>query len=490
MFELMLGSITSKALGALWSKKVAANIPGDLSAAASATWKSDIYFAGGYNSITGETATLYRYSITTDSFVRLKDMPQALRLATAVMGDGKLYVWGGYNGTTYVSVFYVYTITTDTWATLAQPPVVADRPGSAGTMMTNIGTDIYLLGGSGGAVSGNGTGNFIKYVPSTNTWTKLATFPNAIVNGNIVAYNNKLYVTFGNFNNGAGIQREMQVYDPPTNTWTKLLDDTTTIDGIRVGSNASVFGNKIHYFGGGGSGTTSLIYSPEDNQLTKGGQVPLELRQGNRGGSLLRNKFYTLLNDTLWCYDPYYDKPKPDYVVIPFQEFYTASEFSSAFNVPGSSGSTMPDQGLNWLLIRYNNETWILPEKPIVRSSDFNSVKSYITGRTLSSNGYNYKLMGTVTPDDASTKQYGNLFGRVSATYTPVVSYGKMAKLSNITLGFVPASFEWTNKPSGSTEQVTIGGSGPAALVIPQFTTNAKCDLRPFIQVLSENFPW
>lgn len=496
MFELLLGSTIKKIIGATWFKLSVTDTPVGLSEPASATWKANVYFVGGYNTGTSApSAALYRYNPVNGNFTRLRDMPQPLRYCRAIMGDGKMFVWGGYNGTAFASVFYAYTISTDTWATVTVQATAADRPGCANAIMGNLGTDIYILGGYGGDASVDGTANFSKYVPTTNTWTKLAPFPNAIVNGTMIAYDDKLYVAFGGSVNNTVTQKEMYSYNYVTNTWTKLLDDTTLIDGPRYGANVAIFGNKFHYWGGASDKSSLLIYSPEDNQFTVGGTIPTELRGSNRGGFVMRNKFYSLgdnLGSEFWSYDPYFGKPKPDLVIIPFQEFYTSTAFCTAAGVAGSTGSTITYNGLNWLLIRYGNETWILPQKSLRNNCDLGSVNAYIGGTAKTIDGYSYFLSGIRDPSELSSGQWPKLYGRVSLTSNApsIGPYTKLAKFSDLALGFgTYACYEWTSLTNGAYDTIAVGGT-PAGTSTSLNNTSGRAQLRPFIKVNSVDFPW
>jgi len=128
--------------------------------------------------------------------------------------------------------FYQYTISTNTWATLAITPGTL----SYGSNMIRNGSDdtIYVT-------QGNGVG-FYQYTISTNTWTVLANTPGRLFSGSNMIRNGSddtIYVTQGN--NSTGFYK----YTISTNTWTTLTNAPGTLSSgasmIRNGADNEIY---------------------------------------------------------------------------------------------------------------------------------------------------------------------------------------------------------------------------------------------------------
>lgn len=495
MFELLLSSGMKRGSMATWTKMKTEGIPTGINSAATATWKTDIYFAGGLVS-GAPSASLYKYSVTANQFIKLKDMPAPLSGAKAIMGDGKLYVWGGYNGTIYTSIFYIYTIATDTWTVGSIPGVANTRPGSVNAIMTNIGLDIYILGGDHGDATENGTSKFVKYNPLTNTWTALADFPNAISGGCAKVYNELIYVAYGNYNSGADNQAAIVSYDPVANTWTTVVNDIVTIDGPKLNPCSAMVGTKIHYWGGNPDSEDVIIFDPFDKSVVKGGTVPEELRGYGNSGFMARGKFYSLgptPGAEFWTYDGYFGKAMPGLSVVPFQEFGTSAEIT-ALLVGRSNFGTDLYPAFNWYLIRLTNGNWIVPQKPLRRATRYGDIASVNSEISKTIAGASWRISN---PTDGTLNTINNwaiLFSRIEGTTLPVQpTLGpKLANFSPQNDGFVPYSYAWSGIEVDANTQRTMGGSSwggvGAANKNPQGTDTA--DLRPLFKYVSGEIGW
>src|SRR3989338_8185798 len=162
-----------------------------------------IYVTQG-NSATG----FYRYTISTNTWTTLAVVPGALANGSNMIRNGAddtIYVTQGSGNTG----FYKYTISTNTWTSLAVNPGVG-----AGSRMIRNGADdtIYVT-------QGNSTTGFYRYTISTNTWTTLAVAPGALSDGSSMIRNgadDTIYVTRGN------MTANFYKYTISTNAWTSL----------------------------------------------------------------------------------------------------------------------------------------------------------------------------------------------------------------------------------------------------------------------------
>jgi len=135
----------------------------------------------------------------------------------------------------------------------------------------------YVFGASGGL-------NFVEeYDPSSDAWTSKAPMPTARASATAVAYNNKIYLFGGYYEDDYSARTnyaEVIVYDPASNTWTnetrlpKLLSSPAI---AVVGDNAYVIGG---YTGDPGAGTFKfandvLVYNFLTRTWRVTGQSPL-----------------------------------------------------------------------------------------------------------------------------------------------------------------------------------------------------------------------
>lgn len=478
----------------VWTKLSATGAPVGISDQAVATYKNDMYFVGGYDNVAAkEIASLYKFTPATNTFTKLADMPVAMRLHRCVMGVGKLYVWGGYDGNNYTSRFYIYTISSNTWAT-GTMPAAANRPGCAIAMMVNIGLDIYILGGANGDAPTAGTTNVVKYNPVANTWTTLPAMPGLVNNGSACVQDDKIFVAYGNNTNGTITNKSITCYDPITNAWTTKIADITTSYGSRTGAKAALFGDEIFYWGGQSASLKMAKYNPSTNTFTDNiGTIPTQANQFSNGFKA-KEKFYTIGSVTgteLWVYDPYAGKPKPSLVVIPFQEYMTASEFNTAGAL--SSNGTATYEGMNWVLLRFNNETWLLPQKPLRTNCPLDSSYAYSpSGTSKMILGVSMTWYGPANTTITAGEPWTELFSRVSKSFT-FGSISKIAQWDSATLGFgagANASYEWTRLANGAYDTWARGGSDPGAQGTTLNSTNGRANIRPLIKITSTNFPW
>jgi len=121
--------------------------------------------AGGWGGSGGASKLAVTYDVTSDSFVRIADMPAERQyFAIAPMG-GKVYVMGGFDtGTTAQSTVYVYDISTNTWTTGTALPATRCYP-------TGITTPngIYCIGGNE-SLNANGATTVYAMFVGQNTW--------------------------------------------------------------------------------------------------------------------------------------------------------------------------------------------------------------------------------------------------------------------------------------------------------------------------------
>ncbi|HXE75181.1 MAG TPA: kelch repeat-containing protein [Candidatus Xenobia bacterium] len=185
-----------------------------------------IYAVGGcpgFCSITFDT--LEAYDPVTNTWTSKASMPSAHTARAGVVG-GKLYVVGGFTGSSLVGTVEEYDPSTDTWSTRASMPTPR-----GGFEVGEINGILYVVGGvaSGSLV----VGTLEAYDPATDTWTTKAPMPTPRYLPGASALGGKLYVLGGQ--TVAGVPGTVEVYDPTTDTWSTVASMPTARRGLGVG---------------------------------------------------------------------------------------------------------------------------------------------------------------------------------------------------------------------------------------------------------------
>jgi N-acetylneuraminic acid mutarotase len=228
-------------------------------------------------------------------------MPASLaEVATGVI-DGKLYVVGELDPTTFV-----YDLAANTWSAAAARP----HPGNHHAAEV-INGKLYLFGGfdfgSEGAVQ--------VYDPAANAWTKGADMPFAAGSSATSLIGGKVYVAGGIVGgSGAGgtTTNRAAAYDPATDAWTELAP----MPQARNHTAAATDGQRMYVFGGRGPGSgdrnvttngfdTFQLYDPATNiwqsSDAPGSTLPpLPQARGGMGKAVyLGGRFYVIGGETL-----------------------------------------------------------------------------------------------------------------------------------------------------------------------------------------------
>ncbi|MEI7528065.1 MAG: hypothetical protein WCK76_03900, partial [Elusimicrobiota bacterium] len=156
-------------------------------------------------------------------------------LSAGVIG-GKLYVVGGWNGSSHFTTNEEYDPASDTWATRA--PMLTARRGMA---IGAIGGKLYALGGINGDTHYDTNE---EYDPVSDAWATKAAMPTARVAIAAGIIGGKLYAVGGD--EAANDSNANEEYDPANNTWSKKA----AIPTARCGLSAGVAGGKLYAMGG------------------------------------------------------------------------------------------------------------------------------------------------------------------------------------------------------------------------------------------------
>jgi hypothetical protein len=148
-----------------------------------------------------------------------------LNAPAAVALGGRIYLIGGFAGTTNLPLdaVRVHDPSSRTWSSAA--PLPAPRGGHAAVV---LGGKIHVLGG-GNSVST--IADHSVYDPGTESWSEAAPLPRAEGSPAAVVFGGKLYVIGGR--SGSSDYGDVYVYDAAQDTWTRPVDPAARDGGRR-----------------------------------------------------------------------------------------------------------------------------------------------------------------------------------------------------------------------------------------------------------------
>ena len=213
------------------------DLPVAVDHAAAASANGRVYVAGGYGGDRSPLKTVF--ALERGEWRPLSDLPDARGAAAAAVAGGKLYVVGGIDGRRGLArVAFALDIRTGRWSRIPGP---SPREHLAATAS---GTRVYALGGRSAGIDTN-TALFEAYDPARRRWTRLAPIPQArggtgaaLVNGNVVSVGGE---------QPQGTIASVYAYRLATRRWRRLPDLPSPRHGLGVVSQ----GGKVYVVGGG-----------------------------------------------------------------------------------------------------------------------------------------------------------------------------------------------------------------------------------------------
>ncbi|XP_055379108.1 kelch-like protein 18 [Condylostylus longicornis] len=215
-----------------------------------------LYAFGGFNG-SERLSTVEVYDPKTKKWCQGRTM-LCKRSAVGVAAlDGHVYVCGGYDGVTSLSTVECYCPKTDTWKTVA--PMMKYR--SAGGVAP-LGGFVYALGGHDGLSIFD---SVERYDPAEDVWVKVKPMLNRRCRLGVATLNGKLYACGGY--DGNSFLRSVEMYDPNTDTWKLVAPMNVKRSRVALAANMG----KLWAIGGydGESNLSTVeVYDPEANQWT------------------------------------------------------------------------------------------------------------------------------------------------------------------------------------------------------------------------------
>ncbi|XP_054161299.1 kelch-like protein 5 [Oppia nitens] len=243
---------------------------------------SFIYICGGYDG-TSRLSVCYKYNTQTSVWQSIQSMSTPRVEFSLISMDSKLYAIGGCNGKNNLNSVETYDTQTNQWKSIASMSII--RSGHDATVLENT---IYVCCG----YNDNTIKSCEYYSQNNKEWSFVTPMSHKRNGLALVAHNGFIYAIGGN--NGKEYLNTMERYDTKTQQWQPMANMTNT----RGYFGSASFMGKIYVCGGEGNsdGKSCETYDPKTNQWTQIASMLLE-----RAGFKLiafNNKLYALGGQT------------------------------------------------------------------------------------------------------------------------------------------------------------------------------------------------
>lgn len=220
-----------------------------------------IFVGGGYVGNNTNLRDLVSFDPATGQWNFHKDLPGKTSNRTGGIAftiNGKAYIglgaenYNDFTGTwTFLTDLWQYDPSSDSWTEKATFP--GTGVAFSGTFI--IDNKFYVIGGTTGKQSADGTNKVYEYNPATDKWTQKADFPDPIIKNNPFGFalNNRGYISGGS--NGSSISNKTYEYDPGSDTWTQKADFPES----QINGGVSFVANGVAYCGLGGLGSFQYL---------------------------------------------------------------------------------------------------------------------------------------------------------------------------------------------------------------------------------------
>lgn len=178
----------------------------------SAVLFGEIFVIGGRLSDGQPTAIVEAYSPTNNAWRQIPPLPKPTSGALALSNGNTIFVFGGWDGTSYLSDSYIYDLNSDSWAPL--PPMPTERAFATGGLLAG---SFYVVGGQNEA----GELAVCEYFnPIEESWSECPEMnhPRAGAGAAVLVAegNNQLYVIGGGIDS---VTLDSEFYDSTLGIW-------------------------------------------------------------------------------------------------------------------------------------------------------------------------------------------------------------------------------------------------------------------------------
>jgi len=179
---------------------------------------NELYVGAGLSPWWSPMADFYSLNLTTNQWSTKAALPagEERQYATSFVLNGKGYVFGGYNGVSYLNDLWQYDEASDTWSLSDSLPSFG-RSGSTAFVLNN---KAYLVGGK--HATGAATDEVWSYDPQAAAWNQEPNMPFGMRWRSAgIAHNGLGYLLFGRDENNQ-FMNGFYSFDPITNQWESL----------------------------------------------------------------------------------------------------------------------------------------------------------------------------------------------------------------------------------------------------------------------------
>jgi DNA-binding CsgD family transcriptional regulator/N-acetylneuraminic acid mutarotase len=211
--------------------------PTPVTYAAGAAIETDIYVPGGCDEAGAPTKTVEVYDTVADAWRESGPLPEPRCAYALTATGGRLYLFGGWDGESYVATTYVYDPRTDTWS--QETPMPTKRGFIAAAVLDG---DVYVAGGYDNETE---LAACATYDPETKVWKECAALSVGRGGVGMVSLNGRLYaIGGGGWTSYLGFNER---YDAANDSWDAI--ETPLVEEWRSPGVTAV-GGTIYAIGG------------------------------------------------------------------------------------------------------------------------------------------------------------------------------------------------------------------------------------------------
>lgn len=253
-----------------WTQVVAMPLP--RARMAVTTYQNSIYVIGGVTT-EGVTSLVQKFDKTSNQWIDLTEKPTSVSDVQAAVVGGKIFVVGGrLEGGLLTNALEVYDPEVDAWDTRSPAPFPLSNYG-----MADLEGRIYLFGGWDGTKD---LTSILMYDPSTDKWEVGTDLPTGRANSAVVPAEDGIFV-IGGISNGNPVMVD-EVYNPsrdiegsiPWSSQIDLPEHFELLGAQNVMGSVFIFGRNLN------GGYTLLNYTPQNNVWNEFREIsPIEVQQ-------------------------------------------------------------------------------------------------------------------------------------------------------------------------------------------------------------------
>lgn len=176
------------------------------------------YFGTGLTPWWSNEADFYGLDLTTEQWFPAIPLPldQGRQYASGFSIGGKGFVFGGFNGSTFLNDLWCFDPAQNTWTQRTSLPSYG-RSGCGSFLLNDT---MYIVGGK--TSTGAAIGEVWCYAPASDTWIQKANLPfGTCWRASATELNEKGYLLFGRDENNLFLS-DLYEYDPLVGGWTQL----------------------------------------------------------------------------------------------------------------------------------------------------------------------------------------------------------------------------------------------------------------------------